>query len=200
MPHGHIGQTHSGCPITPAKAPSFLKAYFWKRKGFPKSYQDANPIPWSWDMQLASPSAGGTGAWTPRMWVGEPTSFLFPLLHRQLMCIPWHATDGDGGEAINLPGRTRCPSAQPCCLMPMPPQHVMGNHSVLGQTGRGSASHRLRHGSEACRPQRQEGAPPAAVSLGPHPAFSRLCSPGHLESNICCSVLHGGPQKHKSMC
>lgn len=70
------GQTRRGCLVTPTKALSFLKARSQKRKGFPKSHQDANPILWTGVMQLASPGTGRSAAWTSPTWVGEPTSFL----------------------------------------------------------------------------------------------------------------------------
>lgn len=73
---GHTGQTRRGCLVIPTKALSFLKAHSQKRKGFPKSHQDANPILWTGVMQLASPGTGRSAAWTSPTWVGEPTSFL----------------------------------------------------------------------------------------------------------------------------
>lgn len=170
----HTSQSHIG------QSTKFPQGPLSEGRGS-KSHQEASPLLWSGVRQLTSPSSGRTGAWIRLPWVGEPTSFLFPLFHQQPIHIPWQATDGEGREAINLPGRTRCLTS---------PQHVMGNHRVLGQMDSGE-SQRLRPG----RPQRQQGAPPGSLSSRPTSSFLSPVPPGNFESNSSCGGLDGDPPK-----
>lgn len=78
--------------------------------------------------------------WTPATWVGEPTSFLFPLLyHSPYMSLGGQGMEKAGKPSISQEGQGILPPSHAARLPHSrgpDPQGVMENHSILGQTDR----------------------------------------------------------------